>query len=471
MSDTECPKRRFTLGRLVLWGLGGLVVLGVGLYGLDDMRTARRIKTTVADLDDTDPGWRLEEIEAARITIADKDNSAILCVELARALGKWPDHKFDEKMTDILLPERLDDERMKLLDAEMTRLGPIRLAARRLADMPLGRHKIEYAFNPLATLLPDVQETRKAASLFRYEMLYQSNKGNVSEAVRAGRACVCAGRSFYDDPNLISQLVRIAIIAIGLNGVERALSLGESNEAELVALDKLLADEEKHNSLLVALRGERASSYQLFSRLGSGAIPSNNFRAEMGMTEEPLFERMFITPRWQMRRQQPVMMDMMNRLVENARLPSHEQASGESEIDREIKGKRVSAPLIGMLIPATNKVAEACRRKTGTVAAMRGLIAVERFRMKYGKWPAKLSEVVPEFLDSLPTDPFDGTPIKMVRTSDGIIVYTVGNDKVDDGGKLNRKNPNAAGSDLGFQLWDKAKRRQPASSPKPEEGP
>ena len=181
------------------------------------------------------------------------------------------------------------------------------------------------------------------------------------------------------------------------------------------------------------------------------------------MTEEPLFERMFITPRWQMRRQQPVMMDMMNRLVENARLPSHEQASGESEIDREIKGKRVSAPLIGMLIPATNKVAEACRRKTGTVASMRGLIAVERFRMKHGKWPAKLADVVPEFLARVPTDPFDGTPLKMVRTSDGVIVYSVGMDGVDNGGKLDRKSPMTPGSDLGFQLWDNTKRAQPSS--------
>ena len=469
-SETEPPKRRFTLGRVVLWSLGGLIVLGVGFFGLDQMQSARRLETALADLDVTDPGWRLEEIEAARVSLADKDNSAVLCVELARVLGRgWPDVKFDEKMANIVLPERLHEERMKLLEAEMKRLGPIRLVARRLADMPRGRHKLDHAFNPIMTLLPDQQETRKVAALFRYEMLYLSNKGDVSEAVRSGRSCVCAGRSLYDEPFLISQLIRIAIVTIGLSGVEKALSLGESNEAELVALDKLLADEEKHETFLIALRGERAMLHRLFSRMNSGAISSESIRTEMGMTEEPFLQRVFVTPRWQIRRQQPVMMDMMNRLVENARLPSHEQIAGEKEIDREIKGSRMAGSIVGMFLPATSKVSEACRRKTAWVASMRGLIAVERFRMKHGKWPAKLGDVVPEFLERVPTDPFDGTPIKMAKVIDGVIVYSVGLDGVDDGGKLNRKSPMASGADLGFQLWDKKARARPASPPKPEE--
>ena len=282
--DTEPAQRRFSLGRFVLWCLGGLIVLGIGAFGLDQIRSSRRLETTLADLDETDPRWRLEEIEAARVTIPDAQNSAILCRKLVSLLGgKWPDSKFDETLSTVAPPELLDEARMKLLEGEMKRLEAIRLAARPLADMPRGRHKIEYAFNPMMTLLPDVQGTRQVANLFRYEMLYLSNKGDATGAVRSGRACVCAGRSLYDEPFLISQLVRIAVISIGLNGVERSLSLGESDEAELVALDKLLADEEKHETFLMAVRGERATMHQLFARMSSGAITSGGMRQEMQM--------------------------------------------------------------------------------------------------------------------------------------------------------------------------------------------
>jgi hypothetical protein len=469
-SDTEPVKRRFSLGRFALWSLGGLVVLGIGLFGLDQARSSRILKTTVEHLDEADPGWRLEEIEAARVTIPDAQNSATLCRNLTRLLGRgWHDAKFDEQTSNLALPELLDKRLLRLLEAEMKRLEPVRLAARPLADMPKGKHKIEYAFNPLMTLLPDVQGTREVANLFRYEMLYLSNKGDVSGAVRSGRACVCAGRSLYDEPLLISQLVRIAVVSVGLHGVEGALSLGVSEGAELVALDKLLADEEKHQTFLLAVRGERATMYQLFSRMSSGAITSESMRAEMQMAEEPFVERMFVTSRWRVRRDQPVMMDLMNRIVENARLPPHEQIAGEKEIDREIKSNKSSNPLVAMLLPATSKVAEACRRKTAYVVAMRGLIAVERYRMKHKKWPAKLADVVPEFLKAVPLDPFDGKPIRMVRVADGVIVYSVGYDGVDDGGKLDRKKPTAPGVDIGFQLWDKEKRRRLASPPREEQ--
>jgi hypothetical protein len=43
-----------------------------------------------------------------------------------------------------------------------------------------------------------------------------------------------------------------------------------------------------------------------------------------------------------------------------------------------------------------------------------------------------------------------------------LIVYCVGPDGTDDGGKLDRQNPTKAGTDLGFQLWDVPARRSPA---------
>jgi hypothetical protein len=116
-----------------------------------------------------------------------------------------------------------------------------------------------------------------------------------------------------------------------------------------------------------------------------------------------------------------------------------------------------------------HKVGGACRREAAQVAAMRGLIAVERYRMEHEEWPAKLADVVPEFLKKVPTDPFDGKPLKMAKVADGVIVYSVGTDGVDNGGKLNRTTPTVPGADIGYQLWDEAKRRRPASPVAPEE--
>ncbi len=468
MSD---PKKPFSLWRRLLWILGvpllASLIVALSLYGYRETRTATELASILDDLDENDRAWRLDGIEAARIELPDKENSAVLCRELVKMLGPtWPDVKIDERFQDIPIGERLDVRRWIILEDEMIRLKTIRKIARGMVDRPKGRHKIEYPFNPTATLLNDQQDTRKVAQLFTYEMRYQANKGDISEAVRACRACVCAGRSMYDEPTLISALIRIAIVSVGLNGVERSLALGESNDAELAAMDKLLADEERHNTMLVGVRGERAMRYQLYSRIIAGEIPVMDFSSDFNMEERSSFDKLLTSDRQVLRRQFPRLMIALNRAVEIAELPSHEQEAAENAFGDEVERTR---DVVAFQVTPMFRVGAACRRKTAQVAAMRGLIAVERFRMKHGKWPAKLSEVVPEFLDRLPTDPFDGTPIKMVRTSDGIIVYTVGNDKVDNSGKLNRKSPMAAGSDLGFQLWDTKMRAKPASPVAPEE--
>ena len=117
----------------------------------------------------------------------------------------------------------------------------------------------------------------------------------------------------------------------------------------------------------------------------------------------------------------------------------------------------------------TSKFTEACRRKTAWVGAMRSLIAVERYRMKYKNWPAKLADVVPDFLQKVPYDPFDGTLLKMAKVADGLIFYSVGPNGKDDGGSLPRNGSPYLEGDTGYQLWDVAKRRRPASPIAPEE--
>ena len=88
-------------------------------------------------------------------------------------------------------------------------------------------------------------------------------------------------------------------------------------------------------------------------------------------------------------------------------------------------------------------------------------IAAERYRLANGGWPQKLDELVPRFLDQVPTDPYDGQPLKMKRTERELIIYALGLDRTDNGGQIDEA-AGIAGSDIGFRLFDLARRRQPA---------
>ncbi len=64
-------------------------------------------------------------------------------------------------------------------------------------------------------------------------------------------------------------------------------------------------------------------------------------------------------------------------------------------------------------------------------------LALERFRLRHGVYPNALAQLVPELASSVPVDFMDGQPLRYRPTNDGhFVLYSVGLDCIDDGGKL-----------------------------------
>ena len=78
-------------------------------------------------------------------------------------------------------------------------------------------------------------------------------------------------------------------------------------------------------------------------------------------------------------------------------------------------------------------------------------IALERFRLRHGEYPAQLAGLVPAFLPKAPIDLMDGKPLRYRRKDDGtFLLYSVGEDGKDDEGDSSPPS-SLAGEGLGFQ--------------------
>jgi hypothetical protein len=440
-----------------------LIAAGIGQHFLQTARARDLLARIMAELDESDPGWRLEDIEAARPELPEDANSARVVVAVHRMLPKGAlDYKVMEPLDNLPPPpELLSKARADLLQRELTPLQPALELARQLADMPAGRHHLTIAPNPIDTLLNDQQNTRAVFNLLRYDALDLAQKGDAKGSLRSGRAIINAARSLDDEPMIISHLIRIAGVGVAAGAIERTLAQGEPPPEDLASLQKLLELEEAHATLLVALRGERAIQHRLFTGLVNGSLdldgvpggPSGGglTRAFTGWMQKGMA-----------RREHPEMLEMMNRAIDVARLAEHEQAAGEKKLDEALRSLPRNIVLVKLLMPAQSKFAAATRRKTAMVRGLMVLLALERYRRDKGTWPAKLEELTPKLLKKVPLDPYDGKPLRYRRVADGVVVYSVGPDGKDDGGNIDRAKPTDPGTDLGFQLWDVAKRRQPA---------
>jgi hypothetical protein len=101
-------------------------------------------------------------------------------------------------------------------------------------------------------------------------------------------------------------------------------------------------------------------------------------------------------------------------------------------------------------------------RSSARMRCARTAVAAEQYRLKHGRWPDSLEDLVPEFLDAIPPDPFADDPLGYLRTEEGVTVYSVGPDEFDDGG-LVIPDPEAGSRryetpDVGFRLLDPALR-------------
>jgi len=63
-------------------------------------------------------------------------------------------------------------------------------------------------------------------------------------------------------------------------------------------------------------------------------------------------------------------------------------------------------------------------------------IALLRHRLAHDSWPLTLNDLVPKFLAAAPLDPFDGQPLRLAVVDDRASIWSVGPDRVDDGGPL-----------------------------------
>jgi hypothetical protein len=455
-----------TWSGLGVLGLLLLIALGAGAFGWHRYQTGAKLRAAEDELDRTQPGWRLAELEAARAPVADADNSAPLIARTTQLLGpSWIDAEFQEQFNGLAPERQLNAEQAVSLRWKLDSLRPALDEARKVADRPNGRHPLDYQPNPMYTRLERQQETRGVAVLLQYDAWMRAHDGDRRGAAASCRALFHVARSLGDEPLIISQLVRFAEDAIACEAVERVLAQAELEPGDLKALQRLAEQEEQHPALEIAMRGERALVHAVFEGLKSGAVSLDDLeekRARRGawdaLTAAATQERV--------RADHPVLLSWMNDAVAAARLPEAEQEAAFAAVEKRVQAEKPRAHIAAMLMPALSKIEQANRRIKARLRCLAAALALEQYRLKHQRWPESLERLTPDLLPAVPTDPYDGRPLRYRRTETGVAVYSVGPDRTDNDGRLGVNGE--PGTDLGCRLFDV---RPLIKAPKPRFGP
>lgn len=89
-------------------------------------------------------------------------------------------------------------------------------------------------------------------------------------------------------------------------------------------------------------------------------------------------------------------------------------------------------------------------RETARSRLLRGHLAVRSYKLDKGRMPEDLNQLVPEYVSTVPIDPFSGESLCYRTQPDGYVLYSVGADGQDDGGSRASAEvePQSTGADL-----------------------
>jgi hypothetical protein len=463
---TERPPRRWRFWFLFA-GLPALIaVLSVGGWLVSISGGLRR---AIDEADRLDPGWRLEEIQARRVTPPTGQNGADKIAAIRRlAPGGWPASDKYHFFDDLPSERQLNDQQNSALSEMLAPVGAALAEARSLIGTPQGRYPVAYTPEWFGTNLAAVQEARRAIALLRFDSYAKAQAHDIDAAVRSCHAGFNAGSSIGDEPSVVAQMARIAVQWYAISLVERVIAQGEASDAVLATLQARVEVAEPEPLLLYGLRGDRSGRNQFFDNVRNETLPLGSVVATIGKKPDPALEVQLRIPGY-ITIQQTDHLRFMNEMVEIAKLRPDEWDVPLAA--QRIKEKDLSG-LAAAMVGAEINAAEIFRRSHASLRCAIVALAAERHRGRTGHWPATPGELVNAgLLTAVPGDPYAaGQPIKFSHRADGLIVYSAGENGVDEGGDLT-KNQRGIGADLGFRLWDVPARRQPPLPPRPKDQP
>jgi ABC-type transport system involved in multi-copper enzyme maturation permease subunit len=446
-----------------------LVPLGllVGEYVRLDGKASHDLRDTIAEVERLDPDWQLEALEAARQGVPAEQNSALQVLQAAALVPSDWWKMQPELLFDKLSPDRqLNADQQAVLRKGMTLVGAALTEARRLADMPHGRYPLlvkEKA--PQAIVYGHGQEPFVVGGVLGHDADLRSQDGDADGALASCRALLNAGRSIGDEPQLFAQLMRRTLRLSTVLKMERALAQGEPTEATLEPLQRLLTDEDRFPLLLIALRGERAGMDRMLASMQEGSNDQPHFfeiqRGPAAVAPFPQGEELRLLASGSLKDQRGDMLRLFTECVEAARLPPDQMDARITGLATKARPGAGRPPAVWSFVlnPAqSQQYLQTLALGRAGIAAL----ATERYRRQFGQWPHTLDALVPAFLAEVPADPYDGKPLRYRRVTNGVVLYSVGADLTDNGGKLDRQSRVGGGVDVGVQLWDVDQRRQPA---------
>lgn len=420
---------RKIITRLLL-GLFVLITIGLAVRAISNYVTGRKLaaylkeakaagvpmkmKALVPDCPDADnaaPLWRAAE---ALLTAGDKDLTL---------LGQANDDLYNEKPfaedTQRRLPELVERNRRSLdLLAE---------ASSKACYRSYDWSKPSYTMN-----FTDAVKTIRAIKILAVEAVLLADAGDTPGALKRCRVGLRFTSLLLDEPFLIRGLIAMGSAKVTMIAANRILAGREVDPKVLEEWIKELDPEAWRARFARVIPGERALGLESGLALARGnAAPMEDSVSSLSKNRIWIW---LIRPA--LKSQILLFQRAYEKLAKISSWPFYQQREGLAEIRAELKAGSPTARLLGSLYPDYEAPFLKEASLEAVMSATRTGLACRLYKKNTGRFPENLEALVPEYLAAAPVDPFTGKPFVYRLSSDELLIYSLGSNQKDDGGRM-----------------------------------
>lgn len=316
------------------------------------------------------------------------------------------------------------------------------------AERPGARFPIRYE-DGISAALPHIGPLTNLARYLNLRATAEMELGRGAEAARDVLLILRLADSVKGESTLVALLVRISVLSVANQALWEGIRRGTWDDVQLALFEERLRGYDLLTETQNGLRAERGQMLSLLEttlqkgKLGKllslisvisteGVAVRDSTGAFLITTLYPkgwayadLARMATVHQRW---------IDALNDRETGLRPADYEFL--QEEIQKWSFPNKIKHALSAIALPALGSVVSKGASTQAGIDQTRVALALERYRLAHGDFPATLESLVPRFLPALPLDIMTHQPLLYRRISaDDFLLWSIGWDTVDDGGQ------------------------------------
>lgn len=302
-------------------------------------------------------------------------------------------------------------------------------------------------------LSPGIHVAREAARTFNYKLNHSLGSGKPEQAIAEYIAAYRLARAVRAGPSDIDDLIGIAMHGIGVQSLGNILSYELLTEEHLAALQTGIAEAKTDFPDVRFREKEKWYTFSLLQQFEKAGLDDGFFSYmddDVAFTARAIFAAPILI-NWEITAMELLQhYDELEKISEidndgerlkrlqaiETRIADDIRELASKPVDRTFQmlaGAGARAYLAAKLlldIAVSDFQIEMARVRAKVRQDVSHIgIAIELFRLQHDRYPEKLGELVPEFLEELPYDRYTNGPLSYVKTETDYYVCSAGPDK------------------------------------------